>query len=160
MKHLLVFSLLLLTATCVYSKPAKNIIFVVADGMGPAYSSGYRYFVDDPKTKVVELTVLDELLVGAASTYPDSGLGVVTDSAAAATALSAGVKTYNGAIAMDVDKQPVTTVLELAKARGMRTGIAVTSQIVHATPAAFMVHNESRKNYDAIADAYLSLIHI
>lgn len=154
MKHFLVFFTLLLAVSCVQAKPAKNIIFVVADGMGPAYTSAFRYFADDPQTKPVEATIFDELLVGSASTYPDSGLGVVTDSAAAATALSAGVKTYNGAIAVDVNKQPVTTVLEMAKARGMKTGIAVTSQIVHATPAAFLVHNESRKNYDAIADAY------
>ena len=40
--------------------------------------------------------------------------GVVTDSAAAGTALSTGVKTYNKAIAVDPDKKPVPTILEKA----------------------------------------------
>jgi len=39
-----------------------------------------------------------------------------------------------------------------AKSKGMRTGLAVTSQIVHATPASYIAHNESRKNYNEIAD--------
>jgi alkaline phosphatase len=39
----------------------------------------------------------------------------------------------------------------------MKTGLAVTSQIVHATPAAYIAHNESRRNYDAIADQYFDL---
>jgi len=116
---------------------------------------GYRYFADDPATRdLIEPTVFDEMLVGGASTHPAKVSGVVTDSAASATAMSAGIKTYNGAIAVDENKQPVQTVLEQAKLQGMKTGVAVTSQIVHATPAAFIAHNESRKNYDQLADSY------
>ncbi|BFM08881.1 alkaline phosphatase [Halioxenophilus aromaticivorans] len=132
----------------------KNVILLVVDGMGPVYTSAYRYFADDPATKQVESTVIDELVVGTASTYPDADRGVITDSAAAATALSSGIKSYNGAIGVDRNHKPVQTMLEMAKAKGKRTGIAVTSQIVHATPAAFIAHNDSRKNYNAIADAY------
>ncbi|MGL6123421.1 MAG: alkaline phosphatase, partial [Shewanella sp.] len=50
---------------------------------------------------------------------------------------------------------PLPTILEKAKALGLSTGVAVTSQINHATPAAFLTHNESRKNYDALALSYL-----
>jgi len=133
----------------------KNIIMVVGDGMGPAYTTAYRYYNDDPKTKVVEETVFDRHLVGLSSTYPASVSGYVTDSAASATALSAGVKSYNGAIGVDENKQPVQTVLEWAKLQGKKTGIVVTSQINHATPAAYLAHNESRRNYNAIADSYI-----
>lgn len=136
------------------SKP-KNIIIMVGDGMGPSYTSAYRYFKDNPDTEEVEQTVFDRLLVGMASTYPASVSGYVTDSAAAATALATGVKSYNGAISVDTQKQPVPTILEKAKALGLSTGVAVTSQINHATPAAFLAHNESRKNYDALALSYL-----
>ena len=132
----------------------KNIIMVVGDGMGPSFTTAYRMFADDPNTAEVEQTVFDRLLVGMASTHPDSDTGYITDSAAGATALSTGVKTYNGAIGVDANKQPVQTVLELAKIQGRKTGIAVTSQINHATPASFGAHNESRQNYDQIADSY------
>jgi alkaline phosphatase len=149
------------TIACVAPAPApapaskpKNIIMIVGDGMGPAYTTAYRMYADDLSTPEVEQTVFDRLLVGMASTHPDMGTGYVTDSAAAATALSTGVKTYNGAIGVDSSKKPVQTVLELAKVQGRKTGIAVTSQINHATPASFGAHNESRHNYDQIADSY------
>ena len=133
----------------------KNIIMIIGDGMGPAFTSAYRYFSDNPKTKAVEETVFDRHLVGLSSTYPDSVSGYVTDSAASATALSSGIKSYNGAIGVDVNKQKVETVLEWAKKQGKKTGVVVTSQINHATPAAYLAHNESRKHYNEIADSYL-----
>ncbi len=135
------------------SKP-KNIIFVVGDGMGPAFTTAYRMFADDPTTDNVENTVFDRILVGMASTHPDYATGYVTDSAASATALATGIKTYNGAIGVDVNKQQVLTVLERAKQNGMKTGVAVTSQINHATPAGFSVKNVDREEYDQIADSY------
>ena len=131
-----------------------NIIMVVSDGMGPAYTTAYRNFVDDTNTPEIESVVFDDILLGNASTYPASVSGYVTDSAAAATALASGVKSYNGAIGVDVNKQPVQSVMAYAKANGMRTGLAVTSQIVHATPAAYIAHDESRKNYNAIAEDF------
>ncbi|TWX69076.1 alkaline phosphatase [Colwellia sp. C1TZA3] len=137
-----------------YSTP-KNIIMIVGDGMGPAYTTAYRYFKDDPKTPKVENTVFDRHLVGMSSTYPDTQHHYVTDSAASATALSSGTKTYNGAIGVDMDKNAVETVLERAKALGKKTGIVVTSQINHATPASYLTHNESRLNYNEIADSFL-----
>jgi len=127
---------------------------VIGDGMGPAYTSAYRYFKDNPNTKAVEETVFDRHLTGLSSTYPDSISGIVTDSAASATALATGVKSYNGAIGVDVNKQVVQTVLEWAKLQGKKTGVVVTSQINHATPASYLVHNEHRGNYNAIADSY------
>jgi alkaline phosphatase len=132
----------------------KNIIMIVSDGMGPAYTTAYRNYMDNPDTPEVETVILDEFFVGNASTYPAPVSGYVTDSAAAATALASGVKSYNGAIGVDVNKQPVQSVMQLAKRQGMRTGLAVTSQIVHATPAAYVAHNESRQNYNAIADNF------
>lgn len=132
----------------------KNIVMVIADGMGPAYVTAYRFYMDDPTTEVVEHTVLDQHLVGTARTQPHQTSGYITDSASSATAMSAGVKTYNGAIGVDINKQPLETVLHRAHKYGMQTGLAVTSQIVHASPAAFMVANEARRNYNQIADSY------
>lgn len=132
----------------------KNIIMVVGDGMGPAYTSAYRYFKDNPQTPDIETTVFDDILVGRASTYPARVSGFVTDSAASGTALATGHKSYNGAIGIDVDKKPVQTVLEYAKSIGKSTGLVVTSQINHATPASYAAHAESRREYNLIADQY------
>jgi len=132
----------------------KNIIYMIGDGMGPAYTTAYRYFKDDPATKEIESTVFDTILTGMAHTYPDDHT-YVTDSAASATALSSGHKSYNGAIAVDTDKKPVKTMLEIAKERGMITALVATSQINHATPASFASHNESRRNYNEIANDYI-----
>jgi alkaline phosphatase len=133
----------------------KNVIMVIGDGMGPAYTTAYRYFSDNPNTDVIEKTVFNRHFRGVSSTYPATMSGVVTDSAASATALAAGIKSYNGAIGVDINKEEVETVLEWAKLQGKKTGVVVTSQINHATPASYLAHNEHRKNYNAIADSYL-----
>ncbi|MEF1302284.1 alkaline phosphatase, partial [Vibrio owensii] len=153
LKYPLITACLFATPTFADDAP-KNIIFMIGDGMGPAFTTTYRYYHDDPKTEEIEPTIFDSILVGMAKTYPDD-VTYVTDSAASATALSTGVKSYNGAIAVDTDKQPIKTMLEMAKEEGMTTGLVATSQINHATPASFAAHNESRRNYDAIANDYI-----
>ena len=153
-------ALALLTPGAFAAEPPKNIIMIIGDGMGPAYTSAYRYYMDNPATSQVESTVFDQLLVGMSSTY-SSGTQehhtkktYVTDSAASATALSTGVKTYNQAVALDVNDKPLLTLMEYAKSIGKTTGLVVTSQINHATPASFVAHNTYRYNYDDIADSY------
>ncbi|MDX1806236.1 MAG: alkaline phosphatase [Paenisporosarcina sp.] len=132
----------------------KNVIFLIGDGMGVSYTTAYRYLQDSPKTKFADRTELDKYLVGQQMTYPEDPLQNITDSASAATAMSAGIKTYNSAIAVDNDGSEVKTVLEAAKAQGKATGLVATSEITHATPASFGAHDESRKNMNAIADDY------
>lgn len=135
----------------------KNVIFLIGDGMGPAYTTAYRYMKDDPTTPLMEKTEFDKYLVGAQMTYAEDDKQNITDSASAATAMSSGVKTYNNAIAVDNDKSEVETVLERAKKVGKSTGLVATSEITHATPASFGAHDESRKNMDAIANDYYDL---
>ncbi|ARI77949.1 alkaline phosphatase [Halobacillus mangrovi] len=141
----------------------KNVIFLVGDGMGPAYNTAYRYFKDDLDTMEMEETAFDPYLKGVQTVYSadpfhdggeDDEKENIPDSAATATSMSSGVKTYNGAIAVDLEQQDTKTVLEQAKEQGMSTGLVATSQINHATPAAFGTHDKSRHNYDAIADDY------
>lgn len=153
MKFIIVLIVFLLSIQ-VAAQPNTNIILVIGDGMGPAYTAAYRYYADDPSIPGIQKTIFDELLVGMAMTYPDDKT-VVTDSAAAATALATGVKTFNGAIGVDTQKKPLTTLLEAAKARGYQTAIVSTSSINHATPASFIAHVDSRQDYAAIADQYI-----
>ncbi len=132
---------------------AKNVIFMIGDGMGVPYTTALRYMNDTEGVDMPQ-TAFDPHLVGLQSTYPEDEAENVTDSAAAATAMSAGVKTYNNAIAVDNDKSDVKTVLEQAKENGMSTGIVATSEITHATPASYGAHEEERKSENAIANDY------
>lgn len=75
----------------------------------------------------------------------------VTDSAAGATAIATGVKTYNGAIGVDSNKNPVKNILEEVSEKGMGTGIVATSSITHATPAGFSAHQLNRNQEEEIA---------
>jgi alkaline phosphatase len=136
------------------SAKIKNVIFLIGDGMGVSYTSAYRYLKDNPETVEAEKTEFDKYLVGSQMTYPEDPEQNVTDSASAATAMSAGIKTYNNAIAVDNDGTEVQTVLEAAKENGKATGLVATSEVTHATPASFGAHDESRKNMNAIADDY------
>ena len=132
----------------------KNIIYMIGDGMGPSYVAAYRYYQHDPATAVVANTVYDDLLTGMASTYPDDDT-LVTDSAASATALATGFKSYNGAISVNRQHIPIGTMMQLAKRLGKANGIVASSQVNHATPASFLAHNQSRRNMNEIADMYL-----
>lgn len=132
----------------------QSIIYFIGDGMGMEHLAAYRHFADDPDTPEVEATWFDQHLLGTASTHPLNP-NEVTDSAASATALSAGIKTYNGAVGVDNNREPVETLLERARQRGYQTALVVTSQINHATPASFAAHVESRQQYNDIADQYL-----
>ncbi len=78
-----------------------------------------------------------------------------TDSASAATAMSTGVKTYNGAIGVDINNQPLTHAIQHAETLGKATGVITTVEFRHATPAGFVAHNVSRNNYAAIANEML-----
>ncbi len=80
-----------------------------------------------------------------------------TDSAAAATALSTGKKTYNNAINWSDRNGPISpTMSERAKAAGRSAGVVTTVQWSHATPAGLSnAHNVDRDNYEAIAQEIL-----
>jgi alkaline phosphatase len=81
----------------------------------------------------------------------DNDYGVFTDSAAAATALLTGEKTYKHAVSLGLDKRPLQTIAEHADRLGKATGVVTSVQLSHATPACMFAHNALRRNYKAIA---------
>ncbi len=82
-------------------------------------------------------------------TYVNEG---ATDSAAAASAMGTGRKTYSGAIGVDADYAPLKNIVEVAEEKGMATGLVTTVPFSHATPAGFVAHNISRDNREEIAN--------
>jgi alkaline phosphatase len=125
----------------------QNVILIIPDGYGPASATMARDYLRyrNGPTRLA----LDSVLVGSVRTFAADNR--ITDSAAGATAYAANTKTYNGAIAVDTDQQPVATLLEAAERRGMATGIVATSRITHATPAAFSSHVVDRGMENEIA---------
>jgi alkaline phosphatase len=71
------------------------------------------------------------------------------DSANTATTLYTGVKTYNGAIGVDIFENPVESVLAKAAQVGKSTGLVTSVPIDHATPAAAAANVNNRNKFDA-----------
>jgi len=125
---------------------AQNVILLIGDGMGAAHRTAARL---DSIGREGELA-MDTLPIGGMSRVW-SMESVVPDSAAAGTALAAGVKTSIVAIAVDSDGNPVETILEKAQEAGKSVGLVTDVQLAHATPAVFAAHNTNRNNYLEIA---------
>ncbi len=129
------------------SEAPKNIILMIGDGMGLTQITAGMYANNN------SLYLEEFPVVGLQKTYAYDDL--ITDSAASATAMACGVKTYNGAIGVNPDTVRVVSILEQAEANGKKTGLVATSTIVHATPASFIAHQPLRKMYDEIAADFL-----
>src|SRR5690606_39234488 len=138
MKKVLLIAGMFLTE-CALAQQPTSIIYIIGDGMAASYTSAYRYFTDDPATPETETTIFYEMLVGMARSYPADDT-VVTDSAAAATALATGIKTYHGAIGVGLQHEPVLSLREAAKTRGYHTAVIATSSVTHAKPASLVAH--------------------
>lgn len=123
---------------------ARNIIFLIGDGMGLGHISAALYANDN------SLNLEQFTHIGFQKTYSANDL--ITDSAAGATAFACGVKTYNGAIGLTADSAACETILEELQGQGYATGLVATATIVHATPAAFAAHQPIRVFYEEIAE--------
>ena len=133
---------------------ARNVIILQGDGMGTAQRDLIRLVtVGNKAGKDLVMNRLEH--TGLVHTDPNDPKQAVTDSAAAATAFSTGVKTFNGAIGVDVDGKPVRTVLEDARRAGKSTGLVTTSQVTDATPAAYAAHVSDRAQQSEIARQFL-----
>ena len=121
----------------------KNIILMIGDGMGLTQITAGMYINGN------KLNLEAFRCIGLHKTYSSDDL--ITDSAAGATAFASGMKTYNGAVGVDKDGNPLQTILEEAEQEQMSTGLVVTSSIVHATPACFYAHQKMRSYKEQIA---------
>lgn len=143
--------------------PTRNIILMISDGCGynqiaatDLYQSG-RTGSQVYERFPVKLAMSTYSLQGRgydpkqAWSSPDYVQQWFTDSAAAATAMATGVKTDNGEIGMDPHHRRLKNLMEYAQDKGYATGVVTTVELSDATPAAFAAHNESRANWEEIA---------
>ena len=122
----------------------KSIILIIADGAGIGQYT-LSYYAND------KFSPSKFQHVGLVATHPNDGLKKVTDSASSGTAMATGQKTYNGAISVDENGEPIETIIEIANKMGMSTGVVATSTVTHATPASFVAHIDYRKKEAEIA---------
>ncbi|MFA7577866.1 MAG: alkaline phosphatase, partial [Candidatus Muiribacteriota bacterium] len=148
-KKYVVLFVLLLTIFTLSAQEAKNVIYLIGDGMSISTITLSRIM------KEASLSFDDFPFVGFASTH--SADANITDSAAAGTALATGFKTKNGMIGVTPDNKARKTILEAAKEAGKKVGIVTTTTISHATPASFTSHVSSRSKEQDIAKQQLEL---
>ncbi len=130
-------------------KPAKNIILLIGDGMGDSEITAARNYAEGAGGffKGIDALPLTGQYTHYALNKKTGKPDYVTDSAASATAWSTGVKTYKGALGVDIHEKDHPTILEMAKAAGLATGNVSTAELQDATPAALVAHVTSRKCY-------------
>jgi len=132
------------------NKEVKNIILFIGDGMGLSQIAATHI-----KTSGAEGILNMECMPITGLLYTYSANSLITDSAAAGTALATGYRTNNGIISMSPDGKVLYTILEAARDNDFSTGIVVTSSITDATPACFVCHVMARTKQTEIASQYL-----
>ena len=131
---------------------AKNVILLIGDGMGDSEITSARNYAYGADGRFPGIDALP--LTGQYTTFSltkDGKPDYVTDSAASGSGWATGTKTYNGAISVDIAGKKQATLLELAKAKGLKTGNITTSEIQDATPAVEASHVTARSCYGPVA---------
>ncbi len=136
---------------------AKNIIFLVSDGMsigtltiadllkqsGMGEKSHWINLYENPDRKfhrgLMDMAPLNS---------------TVTDSSAASSSWGCGHRINNGAVNMGPNNEVYRTILEIFRDAGKSTGLVTTTRITHATPAGFATNVPSRGMEDEIAEQY------
>ncbi len=128
------------------SSPPLHIILFIGDGMGEGQRAIARWSAYGQDGQLA----MDAMPYHGWS-HTESFLGLITDSAAGATAIATGVKINNGMIGMDPRFNALPTILERARARDMAVGLVTTTDMAHATPAAFATHVLLRSQMTVVA---------
>lgn len=132
-----------------FAETPKNIIFLFSDGWGVTEVNMSREYKGE--LLLDSLPYATESKTDSYKQYQFDGSvdtnytgHETTDSCAGGTQVLAGYKTRYGYIGLDVDANPVTTLIEAAHAKGMKTANVTNDNIVDATPAAAMMHDTNR----------------
>lgn len=151
MKRLTYLMLFMLLAVVAQAQQAKYVFYFIGDGMGLNQVNTTEMYLGEKQGRIgtEPLCFASFPVAGMATTF--SASNSITDSSAGGTALATGVKTYNGAIGVDANKERVMSVAERAKRAGKKVGVTTSVSIDHATPAAFYGHQPDRSMYYEIA---------
>lgn len=144
--------LLLSAASCTKQEPtAKYVFYFIGDGMGFTHIAAAEAYLAQSRGVIGmdPLCFTQFPVMGEATNFSSSN--IITDSAAAGTALSTGEKTTNGMLCIAPDSTTrQTSIAYKIHDAGYSVGVMSTTPINHATPAAFFGHNVKRGDYYAI----------
>lgn len=135
----------------------RQVILIIGDGMDEQQITIARNYLKGASGQLQ----LDNLMLRSSMqilTTEDQSGGkpvYVADSANTATSMATGIITSRGRISTSAGSdEDLTTIVELASADGLRTGIVTTASLTDATPAAFAAHINLRfcENPEAMVD--------
>jgi alkaline phosphatase len=135
----------------------RNIILMIADGMSIGTLTLADMQIRASRQKPshwVTLWSRPGVVRSMCATFAANAL--VTDSAAAGSAMSIGERVNNGAICITSDGREPVPILVRAQKRGLATGLVTTTRITHATPASFIANAPSRNQEAIIAEQLLA----
>ena len=140
------------------NKKAKNIIFLVSDGM----STGTLNMADLYCNRVLGksshwLQLYKDNRVTRALMDTASASSIVTDSAAGSSSWGGGFRVKNGSLNVGVNGEEYLPIWQKFKKAGKMAGCVTTVPITHATPAGFCINSKSRNSQADIAEMYLDL---
>ncbi|WP_433832574.1 alkaline phosphatase [Flavobacterium anhuiense] len=139
-------------------KKAKNIIFLISDGM----SSGTLQMANLYSQNILEkngnwMNLYKENKVSRALMDTASASSAVTDSAAASSSFGGGHRVKNGVLNIGPNGEKYLPIWQKFKNAGKKAGCVTTVTITHATPAGFCVNSDSRNAENEIAEMYANL---
>lgn len=135
---------------------ARRLIMLIADGLSmsvPMIVDAAKQRRDGTRSRWLEWLNDPDVRSALVDTTPAGGL--VTDSAAAASAWGIGEKTQNGAISMTPDGNAPVPLFRRARRAGRRAGLVTTSYLTDATPAAMFCNAPDRSQRADIAKQML-----
>jgi len=140
-----------LLAACQPAKPKPKldgIVLFIADGTSQELITAARIYAKGVEGHLALENMPETAIV---RTYSDSS--IVTDSGAAATAMSRGIKADNRVLGIvgPHSKDGPPSILDLAKQAGWSTGVLSDDAVEGATPAAFIVEHGNRDEYFQVA---------
>ena len=169
MKKISIFLLLVLFASFTFAreveevKPVKNVILMIPDGTSLGVYSAARWY--KIYSNLGDGLNIDPYITGTVSTF--SSNAPIGDSAPTTSAYMTGIPSRTGHVSIypvhdpgndlyPIDStmayQPLTTILEASRIENNKaTGLVVTCEFPHATPADCAAHHYNRSNYKALA---------
>ncbi|WP_294822552.1 alkaline phosphatase [uncultured Flavobacterium sp.] len=140
------------------NKKAKNIIFLVSDGMSSGTLNMADLYLNRKYGKASNwIQLYKDQRVSRALMDTASASSIITDSSAASSSWGGGVRVKNGVLNIGANGEKYLPIWQKFKKAGKMAGCVTTVPITHATPAGFCVNNDSRNAQEEIAEDYLKL---
>lgn len=146
------------TSTLNKNKKAKNIIFMVSDGMSTGTLNMADLYLNRKTGKGSNwIQLYKDNRVANALMDTASASSIVTDSSAGSSSWGGGHRVKNGVLNIGANGEKYMPIWQKFKKAGKMAGCVTTVPITHATPAGFCVNNDSRNAMEEIAEDYLRL---